>query len=194
MPKYYTPKTAIRFANQDQAALRSMAQTVETTVQETSDKAEVAQDFSGVIRYRRDFRNYLVSRLKLPTELWQFSAVNQYPTPGDNIYLPFGTGQTAVINGADQKRAATKKLVGMQCVFNGTPAPGGCLVLIKLWKNNALADSKGGFLVDESQLIFDISDWELDETDEVSVNMTLNNTINSYVSRDFLAGFTFRDR
>lgn len=63
--KYYTPQ--IRFATPGQAALRRMVQTVESTVQTPSDHVTKAGDFSGVMRYRRDFRKYLVSNLFPPS-------------------------------------------------------------------------------------------------------------------------------
>jgi hypothetical protein len=59
MLKTYTPTQAIRFANQGAAALKQMTQAVEQTRTVPSDQATTQSDFSGVIRFRRDFRRYL---------------------------------------------------------------------------------------------------------------------------------------
>ena len=61
MPKYFTPPSAIRFANVSQVAFKSMAMTVESCIFVTSDKGFRNQDFSGVIRFRRDdWKRYTV--------------------------------------------------------------------------------------------------------------------------------------
>src|SRR5512136_1368821 len=54
MPKYYTPKAAIRFANQDAVAFKKLAMTVETVIHCVSDHGHKHLDYSGVIRYRLD--------------------------------------------------------------------------------------------------------------------------------------------
>ena len=53
MPKYYTPKAAIRFANQDAVAFKSLAMKVESVVQCASDHGLKDVYYSGVIRFNR---------------------------------------------------------------------------------------------------------------------------------------------
>jgi hypothetical protein len=58
LAKFYTPQ--VRFANSGSALTLGAVQTVENTVQFTSDHADQPEHFSGVIRYRRDYRRFLV--------------------------------------------------------------------------------------------------------------------------------------
>lgn len=61
MPRYYTPKAAIRFANQDAVAFKKLAMTVETVIHCVSDHGLQGTFYSGVIRYRRDdWKRYTV--------------------------------------------------------------------------------------------------------------------------------------
>jgi hypothetical protein len=61
MPKYYTPPSRIRFANQDAVAFKKMAAAVEVCVNVTSDHCLSEKYYSGVIRFRLDdWKRYTV--------------------------------------------------------------------------------------------------------------------------------------
>jgi len=74
MPKYYTPKKAINFANSGTAAFDGIAQTVEKTALYTSDRQETQSQLGGVIKYRRDHREGLVSSLDFTKLYFHWSA------------------------------------------------------------------------------------------------------------------------
>jgi hypothetical protein len=119
MPKYYTPRKAISFANSGTAAFSGMAQTVEKTALYTSDRQETPAELGGVIRYRRDHRQGLVSSLYPPVLIsaiqnaWEIIAPHRFiiavgsnltppappyaPAPEWTLKMPTGVVLTAVL-------------------------------------------------------------------------------------------------
>lgn len=138
MPKYYTPKTAIQFANSGSAALKSMVQTAEKTHQLTSDHVQTAQEFSGVIRYRRDFRKYLVSNLKMEEKIiMKWTAQDVVSTGGSFGLIPGDFGYPTIAPGGESLILVGKASRGDKFIVTlDMPAPDPSLIQLLLYKVN----------------------------------------------------------
>jgi hypothetical protein len=140
MPKYYTPKAAIRFANSGSAALRSMTQTAEKTHQVTSDHIQNQSDYSGVIRYSRDYRNYLVSNLQLGTVARQWAAEQvsgDYGTFGFRVGTSGYAYPDANVGSIQQSGLIRSRLVSVH-VRLSTPAEGYNVVIFYKTNGNSI--------------------------------------------------------
>lgn len=94
MPKYYTPRKAINFANSGTAAFDGIAQTVEKTALYTLDRQETPAQLGGVIKYRRDNRKNLVSHLDFTKTYFHWSA-NDVASNGTSFAFTKGLNGTA---------------------------------------------------------------------------------------------------